>query len=538
MAYYDIEARDRRLEELEHLEKERHEAFQPIWEFELQLTHDWIIPDLLPCGYLAILAGGPKSGKTSLATQLALCVATGTPFAGMPTVQSSVLWLACEESPAERRLLTRDNPLAHSTTPLYTSHEYLPIDQQTSFDTLDYWLRRTDAKLIVVDPLIAATSGRNLSGGWSARKSLQPLKRFCQQRKVTALVLHHSKPASRHDPRPRVAENDQLSATASMFIVMSVRESYGSRPESPPHAKSMSPGIGVHEGGQGGEIAHHKTPIIEIPKSEISNLKFEIAQKSQLQTPPSVSPSLAPQSREERDEGGGEGLGVRSAYLSELRTPNSESPPKCEVSNLKSEISQGSELRTPPSVSPSLAPQSREERDEGGGEGLGVRSAHLSELRTPNSELSPTSELPKRCISLACRGRGLFANRTINLVSYGPSDYHLADTRELESTIANSRVPFCHELIVQLLATHSGTAAQICTALEINPYTARNALTTLRRDGVIKVTQREGGCNIYTLTKNESPIPLEISNDQIEPVIHVSFRADNPGKNGQEIQEF
>lgn len=209
-------------------------------------TPEFVIDDFLPKGYLAILAGDPKSGKTALATAMAFAVAKGEPFAGHKTPKSPVLWLSLEESPAERGALLEKHldgvdatacldehcermfgPNENETEPIesklgtlppiYTCFEPIRIDTDQGIEDLRFWVRETGAELIVVDPLHAAHSGRSLQDGWAARKTLQPLKRFCAQMKVACIVLHHS--ATRG--KERVAENAQLSATASMLMLLS-----------------------------------------------------------------------------------------------------------------------------------------------------------------------------------------------------------------------------------------------------------------------------------------------------------------------------
>lgn len=201
------------------------DLFVPIFEGQ-KLSMEWVLEGWIPLGYLVLLASGPKSGKTCLATQIALAVSTGTPFAGIPTRQSGVLWLAQEESSVERRLMLEASPLALPTTPIYTCYDHLPIDDDATFFALDYWLRETGSKFIVIDPLHGATSGRSLADGWSARKTLKKLKSYCARNRVTALVIHHSKGPTRSRPQRMVAENDQLAATASMQIVMSSQISH------------------------------------------------------------------------------------------------------------------------------------------------------------------------------------------------------------------------------------------------------------------------------------------------------------------------
>lgn len=198
--------------------------FEPIYDAEQDYEERWLVRNLIPEANLVILAGEPKSGKTCLATALALAVATGTPFAGNPTTQTSVLWLSCEESRLERRIIYKESPLVDSTTPLYTTYDFIPIDTDEGLYYLSHWMDLTKAKLIVVDSLYAAITGRSMGDAWNARKSLMPLKKFCTESGVTALVLHHSKRPAMGSYDRRVGEHDQLAATAGVEMVLTSRQ--------------------------------------------------------------------------------------------------------------------------------------------------------------------------------------------------------------------------------------------------------------------------------------------------------------------------
>ena len=250
----------------EDLARFRHSLFEPIWEISQGMETQWVVQSWIPEGYLVILAGEPKVGKTCFATNLALAVATGTPFAGMPTVQSPVLWLALEEHAVERRQILQQNPLAEPSTPLYTSYHPLLIDQDESLEHLAYWIRDSGAKLIVIDPLQAATS-RRLTDGASARRALAKLKRLCQNMSVSAIVLHHAKAPTHANSHNRVADHAQLAATASMSMVMAVREA---SPDIQPLELPSAPPVPFVT----------SAPSVPSDKSELKSRKSKISQKS------------------------------------------------------------------------------------------------------------------------------------------------------------------------------------------------------------------------------------------------------------------
>ena len=52
----------------------------------------WLAEGMLPAGGISALAAKPKTGKSTLARQLAVCVARGEPFLGRETTKSPVIY--------------------------------------------------------------------------------------------------------------------------------------------------------------------------------------------------------------------------------------------------------------------------------------------------------------------------------------------------------------------------------------------------------------------------------------------------------------
>ncbi len=197
---------------------------------------DFVVDQLIPHGYLAILAGEPKCGKTAFATSLALAIATGQPFLGQPTIQGAVLWLCLEESPDERtRLLSqipqsvRELPpvggIEPGHLPIYTVYSHPPIDTPEGLASLRDICDELQPSLVVIDSLHASHSGRSLCDGWAARRTLKGLKQFCGPGSPALLVIHHLG-GTRY--RPRVAESAQLATVASMFWILEETSSQNS----------------------------------------------------------------------------------------------------------------------------------------------------------------------------------------------------------------------------------------------------------------------------------------------------------------------
>jgi len=57
----------------------------------------FLIADWLPAGYATLLAGHGGVGKSAIGLHMAVCVAMGLPFCGMPTERRRVTYLSCED---------------------------------------------------------------------------------------------------------------------------------------------------------------------------------------------------------------------------------------------------------------------------------------------------------------------------------------------------------------------------------------------------------------------------------------------------------
>ncbi|HVT12983.1 MAG TPA: AAA family ATPase [Fimbriimonadaceae bacterium] len=183
--------------------------------------YSWVVEDLLPETYLVVLGGTSKAGKSCLMTSLALAVARGEEFLGRPTQQAAVLWCCYEESEQERALVLR--ACGEVPDSLYITHEKLHIDTPDGLEALRFWVQKTGAKLIVIDPLYGANTQESLSDGRKARTSLAGLKELCATEKCCAVVLHHiTKNVGIGMTRERFADSNQILATASMDVLLDV----------------------------------------------------------------------------------------------------------------------------------------------------------------------------------------------------------------------------------------------------------------------------------------------------------------------------
>lgn len=210
----------------------------------------WAIPGLLPEG-LSMLVGKPKMGKSWMALDIALAVATGGSVLGEQTEQGDVLYLALEDNP--RRLQDRmakllapvagvngrtgsydaktdtfsfDFNLSGLVTPtrleLANRWPRMTDDGEGGLRLLDEWLKgRPDARLVVVDTLARVKPRAGRGNAYEEDyAALSPLQELAMRHGVTVLVLSHFRKQEAEDPLETITGSMGSSATLDGALLL------------------------------------------------------------------------------------------------------------------------------------------------------------------------------------------------------------------------------------------------------------------------------------------------------------------------------
>lgn len=127
---------------------------------------EWLIEGLLPKGALAVLAGRPKLGKTSVLLYLVAQVLRGEPFAGLRTTQTGILALMYENARSEIVADVKGYGVSLNGS---GPRLHLPMVERTT--SAPDWLtiftlaQRLGCGLVIVDPLAVV---KHRSGGKGA----------------------------------------------------------------------------------------------------------------------------------------------------------------------------------------------------------------------------------------------------------------------------------------------------------------------------------------------------------------------------------
>ncbi len=188
----------------------------------------WIVPGILPEG-LTLLAGKPKLGKSWLALDIAVAVASGGSVLGRECEPGPVLCLALEDN--QRRLQRRLQLVAGSTPwprdlEFHTEWPRLPA----GLGRMRNWvIARPGARLLIADtlavirpPARAAESAH--SGDYAAMRGMHQL---ANEHGISVLVVHHVRKADAEDPFDTVSGSTGLTGAADSTLILTRRDSDG-----------------------------------------------------------------------------------------------------------------------------------------------------------------------------------------------------------------------------------------------------------------------------------------------------------------------
>lgn len=188
----------------------------------------WAVPGLVPSG-LSLLVGAPKLGKSWLALDLALAVATagvvlGRGAQGLPVEAGDVLYLALEDGP--RRIQSRLRALIGDARPPHLGRLHVrfawPSDAAGAV-AAEAWLDdHPQARLIVVDTLgrIRGDAPRTGSAYQHDTAAVGPWQQLAISRNIAIVFVHHVRKAKSDDFVNEVSGTNGLAGVADVTIAL------------------------------------------------------------------------------------------------------------------------------------------------------------------------------------------------------------------------------------------------------------------------------------------------------------------------------
>lgn len=150
---------------------------------------NWVIDGLLSEGGISVIAGPPKSGKSTIIRQLAVAVAKDQSFLGRDVARGQILYLALEEQ--EAMLYKQFTALGVSDTDPITFHVG-PLNRRNGMDDFKEYLLASRPKIAVIDTLVLFAQIQDDNNYKEVYNALTIFRDLARQTGTHIVCIHHS----------------------------------------------------------------------------------------------------------------------------------------------------------------------------------------------------------------------------------------------------------------------------------------------------------------------------------------------------------
>jgi RecA-family ATPase len=186
----------------------------------------WIWPGWIAGARMAILAGQPGAGKTTLALELAAILSSGGFWPdGVRANRGSVVIWSGEDDPADTlvpRLIAAgaDRTRIHFVRNAREDGRTRAFDPARDMGALEKEVRRVgDVALVIIDP-VALIATKDSHKNAETRRDLQPLADLCQATGAATLGVHHlAKGTAGREPQERLIGSIAFAAVARVVMI-------------------------------------------------------------------------------------------------------------------------------------------------------------------------------------------------------------------------------------------------------------------------------------------------------------------------------
>lgn len=150
----------------------------------------WILEGLLSDGGMSVIAGPPKSGKSTLVRQMAKAVCQGGTFLGRKAVQGGVFHIALEEQ--EETLKDQYGLVGiKDTDPLYL--HVGGVYEQFFIEDLTADLIAAKPKLLIIDTLFLLARVESSNDYSQVNAAMTPYRKLARETGTHVLFVHHTR---------------------------------------------------------------------------------------------------------------------------------------------------------------------------------------------------------------------------------------------------------------------------------------------------------------------------------------------------------
>jgi hypothetical protein len=162
-----------------------------------------LIDGMIPAEGLGIMGGDSTIGKSPLAMQMALCIASGKPFLGKETKPSRVLYFDLENSLADSVGIR--NQLAKFLDLNEVPENFLLVTDLSNKHSLDDTIKEFKPQLVIIDALRSYLPSAEKDNE-KAGELFKSVKRLTRAHKCFMLFLHHLRKPNPDKPSPLLSD--------------------------------------------------------------------------------------------------------------------------------------------------------------------------------------------------------------------------------------------------------------------------------------------------------------------------------------------
>jgi hypothetical protein len=178
---------------------------------------DYLIKDTLVAKQPCLLGGAKKALKTSIAIDMAISLATTTPFLGRFSIKrpcktivlSGESGIATLQETARRVCESKDVRLADIENLFWST--FLPrFNNNSHLNTLRRMIQETGCEVLIVDPCYLCMPGIDAANLFSQGALLRQVSDLCESNGVGLILAHHTKKGSNNQKENKLPELDDL----------------------------------------------------------------------------------------------------------------------------------------------------------------------------------------------------------------------------------------------------------------------------------------------------------------------------------------
>ena len=182
----------------------------------------WTWEGILPSRGISLLAAKPKTGKSTLARQLAVRVARGKKCLQRKTKQGPVIYLALEEKLAELRRHFRDLG-ANGEDPIFI---YCSAAPQDALPKLAKLVKNIRPALVIIDPVLRMVRLKDLNDYAQVTLALEPLVTLARENDTHLLLVHHLRKGQSPDAAESILGSTALFGSVDTALMMQKAEHF------------------------------------------------------------------------------------------------------------------------------------------------------------------------------------------------------------------------------------------------------------------------------------------------------------------------